>query len=205
MCLSPNKPDVLGLDSLRNAGRALEHPCTQKHSTKSCPTLPCTLLLPLSHGVLDGCAVPELTSTATLHRPARLTLRSTWILRPPCSNESVNTSAAAVFAPLPITTPSPSHCLCAAGRATTPYALPRPFPPELMRRYGTHSQHRQAAWLAEPSFWLPQSLGPFSVRQSTLLDRYRVFPFCGVHRRLFMSVFQLTFLQEAFSSGRRRF
>src|SRR5271170_7376685 len=169
-----NKPDVLGVGSLRNAGRALEHPCT-KHSTKSCPTLPRTLLLRLSHGVLDGCAVPELTSTATLHRPARLTFGSTWISRPPCSNESVNASAAAVFVPLPITTSSPSHWLCATGRATTPYALPRPFPPELMRRYGTHSQHRQAAWLESQAFACRKAWEPFSPRQSTLRDPFAAF------------------------------
>jgi hypothetical protein len=58
----------------------LEHPCT-KYSTKSCPTLPHTALLPLSHGVLDGYAVLELTSTATLHRLVRLTFRFTWISR----------------------------------------------------------------------------------------------------------------------------
>jgi hypothetical protein len=153
--------------------------------------------------VLDGCAVLELTSTATLHRPARLTFRSTWISRPPCFNESVNASAAAVFAPLPITTPSPIHCLCTAGRATGSYALPRPFPPELMRTVrDTVSTGRQ---FGEPSFLAATKLGPFSLHQSTLLDGYRVFPLCGVHGRLFMSVFQLTSLQEAFSSGRRRF
>ena len=31
------------------------------------------------------CAVRELTSNATLHRPTRLTFRSTWISRPPCN------------------------------------------------------------------------------------------------------------------------
>jgi len=142
--------------------------CT-KHSTKSCPTLPGILLLPLSYGVLNGCAVPELTLTATLHRPARLTFRSLWISRPPCS---VNASAAAVFAPLPITTPSPSHCLCAAGRETTPYTLSRPFPPELMRRYGRHSQHRQGSL---PSLWRQQSLGLFRCPNQQLLDRITFF------------------------------
>lgn len=88
-------------------------------------------------------------------------LGSTWISRPPCSNESVNASAAAVFAPLPITTPSPSHCLCAATRATTPYALPRPSPLELMRGYGTHSQHREAAWLESQALGCRKSLGLF--------------------------------------------
>jgi hypothetical protein len=68
-------------------------------------------------------------------------------------------------------------------------ALPRPFPPELMRRYGTHTVSTDRQLGRRPKLLAARKARAFSPRPVVAL---------------LMSVFQLTSLQEAFSSGLRR-